>query len=389
MLILNKPTVEIKDSWCIIKARLNDDKGFSKELFYAVDAKLNDKINDDIDPFVFWAMLIAIQKKESLYVNADFPNRLFYGISQILFPSFKKMGVYVPSLQAKAIVESGENRKVKGVATGLSGGIDSFYTVLEHMQGELKLTHLVNFIPNEKALTFTNEQIKFKTGKSLDVWNDKLGGLLNLPIIKVYSNFNEDCKFHFEKIHAFCNLSHALLLKGIISSYLYSTGYDIEKVALDFSDTSHYELLICQAVNSPYFEMVSYHPAVNRLEKTMAIVDNELVQSFLHVCVKREIGEGNCTECFKCQRVLTTLDALGKLQLFEKVFDLQKYYQNKRKIWSSITYKAKINKDPFALEILSCAKSNGYRKPFGIFVNVLLIGIKNQVRKLKKKKRNN
>lgn len=383
MLILKKPTIEDKGSWCIVKTLLCDENS-SKELFFAIENCEKQMLRKDSAPFLLWATLIAMKEKEDLLIEGAIDSRLLYGITQILLPAFEKMGwKKTPVIQAQEIAEYKQENPAKGVATGLSGGVDSFYTVVSHLDERLKLTHLVQFFPDMKIKDI-GETVSFKNHNLLDCWNNGVKEKLGLPIIKVFSNFVEYCTFAFEQIHAFCNVSHALLLNGVIKTYLYSTGFSMDETKLDFSDTSHYELLISQVVNSSSFEMVSYLPVVNRIEKTMFISKNEVVQKYLHVCVKRQIGEGNCTQCFKCKRTLATLDVIGKINQFTSSFDIPLYEKNKRKIWGELLYRKRIMKDSFAKEIICEAKKQKYKKPVGAFCAMIGVGIRNQINKLKK-----
>ena len=384
MLILKNPSIEVKGEWCIVKTSLCDDNCY-KELFYAVENCYEKVLRTDSAPFLLWAVLIAIKEKEDLTIEGDCDSRLLYGIEKILFPAFEEMGFgRIPIIKAKNVVEYKQEVPAVGVATGLSGGIDSFYTVVSNLDGAIKLTHLVQFFSDRRKKDI-EETVSLNSTKELDVWNDNIKEYLRLPIIKVFSNFNEYCNFPFDKIHAFCNVSHALLLNGAIKTYLYSTGFSMEEIKLDFSDTSHYELLICQVVNSSCFEMVSYLPVVSRMEKTISVAKSEIAQKYLHVCVRREIGEGNCTECFKCKRTLTTLDVIGKINLFANVFDLSLYKKNKRKTWGELLYRKRIMKDPFAKEIVNESKKQQYKKPTGSFWAMIGVGLRNQMQKLKRK----
>lgn len=387
MLILNAPVIEIKESKCFISALLCDGNQ-EKELCYVIDTKYKNMLSISLEPFLFWGVLMAVKEKKDLFINGNIPKRLLYAIRHFLLNAFTKMGLYIPTIKInedKIIDETPYT--AKGVATGLSGGIDSFYTILEHTKGELLLTHLVEFFPTATSLDLRSHTMELNQETILDEWNNKVKLELNLPIVKVYSNFTEYCTFPFEQIHTFCNLSHALLLKGGISRYLYSTGHTLNQTKLDFGDTSHYDLLIAQIVNSISFEMISYNPTVERIEKTAAIAQSKVVQKYLHVCVKREMGRGNCSCCFKCKRVMTQLDVIGRLNDFKETFDLDSYNKNRRKIWSEVLYRAKIMKDAFSQETLLHAKVYNYKRPRWLFFRVLGIGLRNQINKLKRLKK--
>ena len=53
-------------------------------------------------------------------------------------PALSKMGLYNVNIIASDFVKSKDLVRADGVATGLSGGIDSFYTVVGHLDETLK-----------------------------------------------------------------------------------------------------------------------------------------------------------------------------------------------------------------------------------------------------------
>lgn len=385
MLELKKAIIEKVNNLIVIKATLSN-VNIQRELFYAVDETLEEYIDLSLNPFIFSSLLIAVQEKEDLKITGECSQRFIYGVKCLLNPAFKKMGLHTPNIYAETLLNDNDNARISsGCATGLSGGIDSLCTVLDHLNNpELKLTHLVQFFPNHSVEDFDNIFINDEHIQRIDAYNEVLSDELKLPVIKVYSNFTEYIKYHFEQVHAFCNVSHAMLLNGLISKYLYSTGYPIEKTCLNFEDTSHYELLICQVVNRPNFEMISYQPAFNRMDKTKSVAKSEIARKRLCVCVKNDIGNGNCTTgCFKCARTITSLEAIGELDNFGDSFDLDAYSKEKDRIWGDMLYRAYIMDDIFAKEIVVCAKNNNVKIPIGAKYYMIKRGMISVLSKIK------
>ena len=386
MLVLNTPTIEKNGDFLIIKASLL--KGDSKrELFYAVDSSYEDVIDKSLNPFVFWAMLLAIQEKEDLTINGPCSKRFMYGIKRLLLPAFDKMKLFRPNILAKQLIDDNENVKVaSGCATGLSGGIDSFCAVVDNIKhDEIELTHLFQFFADNSINDLQDTKFAREKDEKLSKFNDGLSAEFNLPVIKVYSNYTEDIIYDFPKINAYCYISHAMLLNGLISKYILASGYSIESFGLKFNDTSYYDLLTSQVVNRPDFEMIAYQPVFSRVDKTIAIAENEIVRRNLSTCVKREIGQGNCTvNCFKCRRTAITLDVIGRLDEFGLVYDVEAYKKKRAEIWGYTFYKAYFMHEPFSMEILNYIKEKNLKKPFGTTFYMILQGIKNQAIKLKR-----
>ena len=88
-------------------------------------------------------------------------------------------------------------------------------------------------------------------------------------------------------------------------------------------------------------------------------------KKYLNVCCRHSddpnVDEKNCRECAKCNRTLIALDAMGKLTEYSKVFDLNKYKKNKRKIlWQlAINY----DKDAFSKDNYNFCEEKGMNLP--------------------------
>lgn len=86
------------------------------------------------------------------------------------------------------------------------------------------------------------------------------------------------------------------------------------------------------------------------------------------------VDEINCCECSKCKRTLVALDAVGILNEYSRVFNLDKYYKNKKKIlWRlAVDY----DKDAFSKDNYDFCKNRGIELPT-IKLIKFLKGIKN------------
>ena len=73
------------------------------------------------------------------------------------------------------------------------------------------------------------------------------------------------------------------------------------------------------------------------------------------------VDERNCSECKKCNRTLVALDALGKLDEYSSIFDLSKYYKNKKKIFLQLA--ANYESSPFSKDDYDFCKENGVNMP--------------------------
>lgn len=81
----------------------------------------------------------------------------------------------------------------------------------------------------------------------------------------------------------------------------------------------------------------------------------------LNVCIVPENGAHNCSCCSKCMRTLMPLEAMGKLDEFSEVFDLDVYRKNSHK--NKVMIMASYKKEGFATDNVDFLISHGVQMP--------------------------
>lgn len=119
-------------------------------------------------------------------------------------------------------------------------------------------------------------------------------------------------------------------MQKLWKAYFYgSSGRDFSAFNLKNNSTKSsalYELLSLPCFSTNNLRIYSEGATRTRIEKTKEIADNPIVQKYLHVCCT---NGNNCNWCLKCKRTILTLDALGKLDDFKNVFNIEYYKKNK------------------------------------------------------------
>lgn len=160
----------------------------------------------------------------------------------------------------------------------------------------------------------------------------KVANELNLPIVKTDSNISEAFIQNHLLTHDYTSMFAVFCLQKLWKLYFYgSSGKDFSYFKLkdnSKSSSSIYELLSFHCFSTQNLMLQVDGGAQNRLEKIKDIVDNEIVQKYLHVCLTDSV---NCSSCAKCKRTLLMLDSLGKLDFYNEVFDVERYKKNKAK----------------------------------------------------------
>lgn len=365
--------------------------GLKKILFFETARENTEYLCDDkADGFLLGLLAAALKAHSDITVESPVSQRLLYGLSTFLIPALIKMNPEFENINIYSMHTTNQiSNKFNGAATAVSCGIDSFYTILKNLESKIpdsnKLTHLVFFNAGNFGINYED---------SLKEFHEQIGYVkpacdsLNIPLLWLNSNLMEFVRLPFEQVHTFCNISCAMILQNLIKIYYYSSGHSISKFKLNFSDSSNYDLLNEISLKTEGFEMISFNGLVTRFDKTKYIADSIIVKENLNVCVnsekvRKEFNKINCSKCFKCIRTMISLDILGKLNDYARVFDLDTYYKNKSKYWGDLKYIRWRAKDEFAAEIISNAKIYKYRIPKISFLWMIYRGLKNQRDKLK------
>lgn len=229
------------------------------------------------------------------------------------------------------------------VGTAITCGIDSIYTTITHKTGPFHLTHL--FICNSSVdLGYQNKYNVTNWDESNPFYFDranKISKELNLPIVKIYSNYLKFLCYHPKGInhlfsHHFISLSHILALKKMIKMYYFSGECGYINFSLEnafFMHTSNQELLCNLTLcHDTFFCHNTGIDVRNRIEKTVKLmsIDDPLKQ-YLHPCFKKT--EKNCSKptCKKCLHMLCTLDYYDMLNTAIGIYDIDKYKTQKEK----------------------------------------------------------
>jgi hypothetical protein len=305
-----------------------------KYLWYSVSRDYRDWLTPERqDAFVVALLLLAMKEKEDIYVDGIMSEKLFYNLVNYFMPI---VTLCIPSLSQVRIIPEELSSKVyldsKGVATGFSGGIDSFCVLADHFFGSVpksyKITHLF----------FNNVGSHGAGGRRLfwDRYNRLMPAAkeLGLPFIAIDSNISEILPVSFRKSHTIRNISAVLLFQKLIRRFYYASAYKYEDCfvgetyGIAYSDPMSVHLLSTETT-----ECISSGCQYSRVEKTMRVAKVQLSHKYLNVCINTT-GSENCSTCWKCARTLVTLEVIGELDKYKEAFDMEKYWRNRNKyIW--------------------------------------------------------
>lgn len=315
--------------------------GFSevKNLWFSVDSKHKDWLTADVyDAFLIEALYPAHFYNEEIIIKGKVSPKIWRSVRDLL-PAILADFLDTPkNLQGRIFVDGVQEcslASVRHVGTGFSGGVDSFCTIKDHLidetDSEYKLDTLFFFNIGQ------NGNVKFPETyqRALGRWehNKRVAKELNLNCVMMDTNMFDLYLPHWEyDAGILCRLSSVLVFQRSLSKYYISSSYTYGET-IDFNEHAHHELAhfsdlyISNLLSTSNTEIIIDGAQYKRWEKINRIVDLPIAQQNLNVCVNNEaeyVGQ-NCSYCEKCLRTLFALEALGKLDEFSSVFDINKY----------------------------------------------------------------
>jgi len=319
------------------KAKLNFDitiNGISKPYWFQVYGEYVKYLCNERSDSVLIALLpLAMRTKQDIRLTTPITGELYYNITEHYLPTLcNTLNLHHCKIICETTDEPLDN--YGKVGTGMSLGVDSFHSLAKHYKHQLeqfRLTHLCVF--DIGAFDFA-----FYANSKQDVYEDvttkaqELAISLDLSFLNMTSNLKELGGDLYLYTQAFTNYNIACVfaIQKLFRTYYWASGYQYNQFAItndSKSDHSIYDLLSLRCFSISKLNLYSEGASFSRSQKLSTVSEFAPALEKLHVCVTESY---NCCTCFKCIRTLVSLDAIGKLHKFEKIFNVDFYENNKR-----------------------------------------------------------
>lgn len=329
--IIKKPYIIENDKCARLEAVIKCEE-FEKIHFFEVQKEYSQYLCfERSDAFVVSLLYFAMVNGYNIECEVPMSEKLYYQLTRILIPSMVK---YHPDffhmVSIKTKLDSVPIKNEKGVGAAVSGGVDSFYTIISNLQQETtnyNITHLL--VANSYNIFRGDEDTRKRFAETVN--NSKLiADELGLPLITMYTNHSEFWFKRYQNIFCLKYASYPYALQKLFSVYYFSSGYGYDEFTVfpEDWDSAHYDALSAPQLSNENFTFLLSGAEVNRAEKVVKIAKNKVVQNRLQVC---NIQQENCSVCYKCMRTEFGLYACGELDKYNNVFDLEKFYEKKDK----------------------------------------------------------
>lgn len=309
MIFVDKPYLRVEEDHSVLSTQCHALDG-THTLWYKTSAE----INPTADIFLISTLIPAMKLGENLHVKGDISAYLLQQINTIQdilhcwYPELKKIEVKYDSLAPNSCIS---DRKV---ACFFSGGVDSFYTLLKHIDEITTIVYIRGFDVDVDEITYLDMMSRQVKKMAAELGKELIEVETN---IHVFSDKYVDWSYHY---HGSALASVASLLSGQISKIYIPSSYNYKNI---FPWGTH--PLLDNLWSTERVEIIHDGCEASRIQKIKKIISNNCVLNHLRVCTDRTSGRYNCSNCEKCIRTMLSLYALGCLSkciTFPKELDM-------------------------------------------------------------------
>lgn len=357
MLVIDTPSIRETQTGVRLEAAITI-RGETRIAYFEVDPAHGDSLTSDrADPFLVAFFFYALSLGEDIEVKAPVSESLHYQISFVLMDflvSIYPERAYRPvRLQGPTITTTVKNQGAVG--TGVSCGIDSLAAIFRHHKHPLRsmaLTHLCFFDTGSHGRPGEEKMEELFVARRKLAFD--FGSAINLPVMEVRSNLSELVPLAFGLTHAYLNAAAVLALQPLFATYYYASGASILDFLASNADPAYFDTYLLPLLSTRNLRLYASEENLGRIAKTRVVIANPLSRRYLNVC---NLEARNCGKCNKCIRTLLALDALGAVEKFGEVFDLD-LYKTLRNNHLTYHYKHYLKKNPSHLDLHPILKTH-------------------------------
>ncbi|KPL07093.1 hypothetical protein AMJ86_05920 [bacterium SM23_57] len=319
-MIIHQPGIIRQNGYSILWTKIEIEKGtgfFPEYVWYRVPEPYGAYFTTQNDAFLVPGIVCGMVLGEELEVRGNVSPKLAYHLEEyqhilnFRFPDLlQRVNVDYERLAPLAV-------KPKAVGTTFSGGVDSLFTLWNHLpqnqpDPDYQVTHGL-FIKGFDILHTAERNYRLLYDQYV-LWADKIG----LALIPIETNIVgiTHKRLPLSYFHGPHILSCGISLGGLFQRFFMPSSWDyycLRKKAYS-SDP-----LVDPLLSTETLDIIHHGATHRRGEKIEMIADWELAQNILWVCQehKFEIAGWNCSRCDKCFRTMIPIFVLGKLDKFK------------------------------------------------------------------------
>lgn len=330
MIKIGKPHVKTDALTATLFTNITID-GDCKEVWFKVDKKYEDYLCFERgDAYVIAVLNYAMRNHHDIISEAPLSEDLYYNIDKYLVDAIAQYnkGFYRPQIMAE--VTSEPLPCAGAVGTGISCGVDSLHALANQTAMKFKKHNITHLTFNNVGSHGEGEHAE-KLYKARLERPQSFAKEYGFEFVASDSNLQNVVEQNHFKSHTYSSMFAVYCLQKLYSVYYYaSSGYkyhEFRLYELPGSSCGSYEMLSLPLLSTHNLRIYSEGEGMTRMEKLKTVVNYTPSYKYLNVCLK----EGyNCGTCEKCVRTLLGLDALGALDHYAEVFDIDYYRKHKK-----------------------------------------------------------
>ena len=315
-----------------------------------------------------YAMAHSTDKDQLVIVcQAPVSEQLYYQLSLHYIPTLAKNIEWYDLIRIECELDHTKLDSLNAVGTGVSGGVDSWYTILKSKQENspaYKITHGAYFEFDPEGIFDGERQNKMRE-LSRNICKEN-----EIAFVDIKSNICKDIyRVAHEAIISCMLFSYVITLQKLFSQFYISSSYPYNRFKIVDYSCEHYELLNVHCLSNENISFYTPGSEVTRYEKTEYIADYDLPKKLFLVCRAPKVENAilkNCSRCSKCTRTMIQLDLAGKLDHFNDIFNVKAYRDDPDYYLGYLIFKGK--SDDFVAETLE--KFKELNKPFPISARI-------------------
>ena len=329
-IIIKKPYIKNNNGKSKLIFEIEQNDASIYKMYFEVEQRFEKYLTYEVsDACLVCILLYAMEHNKNIRCEGKVSYRLLYQLENYLIPAISKNIKRYNKIKVFADVID-INFNSTSIGTGLSCGVDSFYSILKGLERNQiegnKITHLCFFnagsqgmFGGEKAREiFLARANKFK----------KVAEELKCDFLICDSNMNEFLMQEHEMTHVFRTLAIPLALQKLFKLYYFSSSYEYKEFKFTDFDPSYYDILTIPNLSNDTIRFELCGGETTRLGKIEYISQFDITYNYLNVCID---GVENCGKCRKCKRTILDLYLVDKLDNYSKVFDLNDFKSHKHK----------------------------------------------------------
>lgn len=337
-----------------------------KTYFYEVEKKWSKYlVTETSDAFVVELINLAMDYNADIEFAVPMSEDLKYQLETYYIPVMAKHYSFKSSihLMGNSIIPDFDTQNAVG--TGFSAGVDSFYSVLKHLESPYvskKLTHVILAINGAAGTGMTENMDKEWYEEECNRFKPVVEEM-GLEFIGINSNmvaFQQKLKA-IKGGSLIVTAGFVFALNKLFSTYYWASTYEASVMKFDTEDPGFFEPFTVQVTTTSKLRFYHSGSETDRIGKVKYIADNKYAQKTLTVCG----NINNCGICFKCLRTMAELYAIGKLDNFSEVFPVADYQNH---LSSRFARELAVDHPPFTTEIMDELKQNDIKIPLRVYV---------------------